>query len=325
MVKGLKVEGAVILVTGAAGFIGSHTAEHLLAAGHRVVGVDNFRSGSRENLAGAGGHSAFVFREADVAEPGVMASLAAEFSPAAIIHLAALVSVPESLANPDLNFRLNVGATHEVAEAARRHGVPRVVFASSAAVYGDAGAAPVAEDACCRPISPYGAAKLASESLLLGHAAAYGSVARCQRYFNVYGPRQDPASPYSGVISIFAREYAASRAPSLHGDGQQTRDFISVHDVARANVLAATRPGLASGVANICTGHPTSLRRLAAVFARHHPQAPAPGSAPARAGDIRHSVGNPARARAELDFAAEWTVEDGLKDLIEADSPHARH
>ena len=325
MVKGLKVEGPVILVTGAAGFIGSHTAERLLAAGHRVVGVDNFRTGSRKNLAGSLAGSAFVFREADVAEPGVLSGLAAEFSPAAIIHLAALVSVQESISDPALNFRLNLGATHEVGEAARRHKIPRVVFASSAAVYGDGGEAPLAEEAPCRPVSPYGAAKLASEGLLLGYAAAYGWVARCQRYFNVYGPRQDPASPYSGVISIFARQYGEGRAATLYGDGAQTRDFISVHDVARANVIAATRPGLSSGIANICTGQKTSLRRLAAVFGSHYPKVSPPRHAPARAGDIRHSAGDASRAKAELGFEAEWTVEAGLAELIETETPHASH
>jgi len=318
MANGLKAEGSVVLVTGAAGFIGSHTAGRLLAAGHRVVGVDNFRTGRRENLAEALAQPAFVFREADVAEPEVLSGLAAEFAPAAIIHLAALVSVQESIADPALNFRLNLGATQLVAEAARRHRIPRVVFASSAAVYGNGEETPLVESgSAARPISPYGAAKLASESLLLGHAAAYGFVARCQRYFNVYGPRQDPASPYSGVISIFAREYREGRPVTIHGDGQQTRDFISVHDVARANFLAATRPGTASGVVNICTGRKTSLQRLAAIFGDHYPRVAPPRHAAARPGDIRHSVGNPARAKEELDFEPEWTIDRGLAELIQ--------
>jgi len=274
----------VILVTGAAGFIGSHTTEQLLAAGYRVVGVDNFRTGRRENLRHVAARPEFVLREADVAEPGVLAGIAGEFPSEAVIHLAALVSV-----------------------------------------YGDGAEAARSEpDLGSPPISPYGAAKLASESLLFGHAAAYGLAVRCQRFFNVYGPRQDPASPYSGVISIFAREYAAGRPPTIHGDGGQTRDFVSVHDVARANLLAATRPGLVSGVANICTGRATSLQRLAEIFAGHYPEVGAPRHAAARPGDIRHSLGDPSRGRDELGFTAQWAIERGLRELIHLphDPPH---
>jgi len=320
MAKGAKRKG-VILVTGAAGFIGSHTTDLLLTAGYRVVGVDNFRTGRRENLRAALACPEFDIHEADVAEPEVLADIAAECRPAAVIHFAALVSVQESLADPPLNFRLNVAATQWVAEAARRQKIPRIVFASSAAVYGEGSDAPQREpDLRSRPLSPYGAAKLASENLLFGHAAACDTVVRCQRFFNVYGPRQDPASPYSGVISIFDREYRAGRPVTIFGDGRQTRDFVSVHDVARANVLAATRPNLSSGVANICTGRATSLWRLAEIFAARHPEVKPPRRAAARRGDIRHSIGAPARARAELGFKAEWSIEDGLRELI--DLPH---
>jgi len=306
----------VVLVTGAAGFIGSHVNEALLRAGCAVVGVDNFRTGRRENLRSALEAPDFTLREADVAEPGVLAAIAAEVRPAAIVHLAALVSVQESVADPNLNFRLNVQATHLVAEAARASGVARIVFASSAAVYGEGAGEPLREsDLRTPPISPYGAAKLASESLLLGHGASYGITIRCHRFFNVYGPRQDPRSPYSGVISLFAREFSAGRPVTIYGDGEQTRDFVSVHDVARAVVLAATRPGLASGAANICTGRPISVNRLAAIFGSLVPGASAPRREPARPGDIRHSVGDPSRAAADLGFGAEWAVEKGLGEL----------
>lgn len=305
-----------ILVTGAAGFIGSHTTDQLLAAGHRVVGVDNFRTGQRENLRSAERSPAFSLREADIAVPGALAALAAEARPGAIIHLAALVSVQESMTNPDLNYTLNVLATHLVAEAARLHRVPRVVFASSAAIYGDTTDFPIRETTEKRPISPYGAAKLASEALLLGHAAAFDFVARCQRYFNVFGPRQDPASPYSGVISIFGRRYREGKPVTIFGDGRQTRDFISVHDVARANVIAATRPGIASGAANICTGRATSLLDIVAIFRQHYPVVPAPTHAAPRTGDIIHSLGAPETAAAALDFRANVSVADGLAELI---------
>ncbi len=307
---------AHVFVTGAAGFIGSHTIDQLLRAGHRVTGADNLRTGHRRNLDGAFASPAFAFVEADLAEPGVLADLVHRSGPDALIHLAALVSVPESVRDPALNFRLNVQATHEVAEAARRSGVPRVVFASSAAIYGDNPALPLREDAVARPVSPYGAAKLASEALLLGHGAAFGFTVRCQRYFNVFGPRQDPSSSYSGVISVFERCHREGRAVTLFGDGRQTRDFISVHDVARANVLAATQPGLASGVANICTGQATSLRDVLGVFAGAFPAQPPARSAPPRAGDIVHSVGAPEKAAADLGFRAGTAVATGLRELI---------
>lgn len=311
----LEVMGR-ILVTGAAGFIGSHTTDRLLASGHTVAGVDNLRTGHRRNLAAASAAPAFAFHEADVAEAGVLDAIAAEFRPEAIIHLAALVSVQESIRDPELNERLNVTATRLVAETAAARGVKRVVFASSAAIYGDTTDLPIAEDTPKRPISPYGEAKLASEGILLERAAAAGFTVRCHRYFNVFGPRQDPASPYSGVISIFDRRYREGRPVTIFGDGQQTRDFISVHDVARANELAATAPGVSSGSANICTGRATSLRDIVAIFARHYPAVPPPQFAAARGGDIIHSLGRPDRAQAELGFVAQVPVADGLAELI---------
>lgn len=305
-----------LLVTGAAGFIGSHTVDQLLRAGHTVTGVDNFRTGHRGNLATALSLPHFTLHEVDVAAPGALAQLVASVRPDAIIHLAALVSVQESINDPALNYALNVQATHHVAEAARLHGVSRIVFASSAAIYGDATALPIRESAEKKPISPYGAAKLASEALLLGHGAAFGLTVRCQRYFNVFGPRQDPASPYSGVISIFERRYRDGKPVTIYGDGQQTRDFISVHDVARANVIAATKPGVSSGAANICTGRATSLRQVIEVFRREYPQAAGPTQAAARTGDIIHSLGALDAAVSALGFSAEVSVEAGLRELI---------
>lgn len=305
-----------VLVTGAAGFIGSHTVDQLLAAGHRVTGIDNFRTGRPANLVTARHHRDFNLQQVDLTVSGVLERVISAAQPEAIIHLAALVSVQESMANPDLNFALNVHATHLIAEAARQHRIPRVVFASSAAVYGETPAGAVSEDAPKRPISPYGAAKLASEALLLGHGAAFGFTVRCQRYFNVYGPRQDPASPYSGVISIFDRRYREGKSVTIYGDGRQTRDFISVHDVARANVLAATRAEVASGIANICTGRATSLQEIAAIFNRHYPALPPPTHAPARSGDILHSLGSPVAAAAEIGFHANGDIATGLAELI---------
>jgi UDP-glucose 4-epimerase len=307
---------AKVLVTGAAGFIGSHTCDQLLAAGHEVAGVDNFRTGKAENLASAKTHTRFRFVEADLLQGENLDRLVAEFRPDAIIHLAALVSVQESIQNPDLNFSLNVELTQRIAEAARKHSVRRVVFASSAAVYGDVREMPIRESVEKRPISPYGAAKLASEAILLGHGEAFGFTARCQRYFNVFGSRQDPRSPYSGVISIFCDRLRAGKTPTIYGDGEQTRDFISVYDVARANVLAATSTSVPSGVANICTGRATSLNRLVAVLRTQIANAPVAVYAEPKASDIRHSLGAPDAAQEQLGFVAELSLEDGLAAIV---------
>ncbi len=307
---------AHVFVTGGAGFIGSHTVDRLLAAGHAVTVADNFRTGRRANLAAALASPNCKLLELDVATPGALAAAVAQGKPDAIIHLAALVSVQESMTDPELNYALNVRATHLVAEAARTHGVRRVVFASSAAIYGDTTDFPIRESTEKNPISPYGAAKLASEALLLGHGAAFGLTVRCQRYFNVFGPRQDPASPYSGVISIFDRRYRDGKGVTIYGDGAQTRDFISVHDVARANVIAATRADVPSGIANICTGRSTSLLDVVGVFARHYPAAPTVLHGTPRTGDIVHSLGAPDLAATALGFRAEVSVEDGLAELI---------
>lgn len=305
-----------VLVTGAAGFIGSHTTDRLLKSGHSVTGIDNFRTGHRRNLTQALTSPHFSLRELDVAAPGALDAVVAAVKPDAIIHLAALVSVQESMTNPDLNYTLNIHATHLVAEAARKHGVKRIVFASSAAIYGDTSDLPIREATEKKPISPYGAAKLASEAILIGHGAAFGITVRCQRYFNVFGPRQDPASPYSGVISIFDRRYRDGKPVTIFGDGQQTRDFISVHDVARANVIAATKPDVPSGVANICTGRATSLLDVVDVFSKHYPQVPKPAHASPRTGDIIHSLGQPQAASAAMGFYSEVSVADGLAELI---------
>jgi UDP-glucose 4-epimerase len=304
-----------ILVTGAAGFIGSHTVDQLLAAEHEVWGVDNFRTGRRENLALAFPNPRFHFAELDVAVEPDFVGFVGKIKPDAIIHLAALVSVPESIANPALNERLNFQATRIVAEAARLHKVTRIVFASSAAVYGDPQTYPIDEDTVKNPLSPYGSAKLSSENLLFDYARTHGITARCQRYFNVYGPRQDPRSPYSGVISIFLDHLVRKASPTIFGDGEQTRDFVYVHDVARANTIAATSVGLTSGVVNICTGRAVSLNQLWRLLASDRPDCPAPIYAPLRPGDIQHSCGCTDLARYSLGFKARHNLAEGLRAL----------
>ncbi|MCB1088711.1 MAG: NAD-dependent epimerase/dehydratase family protein, partial [Verrucomicrobiae bacterium] len=252
----------------------------------------------------------------DITAPGSFDRLVESLRPTAIIHLAGLVSVVRAQDDPELNFRLNLLSTHLVAEAARRHGVKRIVFASSAAIYGDHPDLPLSESILPRPISLYGMAKRASEEVLQGYGASFGIETICLRYFNVFGPRQDPKSPYSGVISIFSDRFAAGQPVTIFGDGRQTRDFISVHDIARANALAATKPGLNPAICNVCTGRPRPLVSILEVFRSVYPEAPPPQMAPARPGEIRHSFGSPDRAESLLGFRAVTELEDGLRALI---------
>ncbi len=291
-----------VLVTGCAGFIGSHVVAKLLEAGMTVAGVDNLSSGRMENVQFARANPRFSFELIDITQTDRFAAFVAQVQPDAIIHLAALVSVPEAEKNPDLNFRINIAATHHLAEIARHTRVRRIVFASSAAVYGNPDVFPLHEEAVPRPISRYGAAKLASEHILFAAASGGGSAATCLRFFNVFGPRQDPSSAYSGVISIFAAKAAAGEAVTIFGDGGQTRDFVAVEDVAQACCAAARDERDTSHLLNICTGREISLTAIAALLAEIRPSLPGPRFAPTRSQDIRRSCGLPERAMHELHF-----------------------
>lgn len=311
---------SLILVTGGAGFIGSHTVDRLVADGHRVVVVDDLRTGKRANLAQ---HGALSFAAgspvelvvADVSH-GLFAPLAAVTAAhgpiARAIHLAAQVSVVHSLANPLVDVAVNYVGTVQVLEYARAAGVKKVAFASSAAVYGDTPVVPVVEDAPCRPLSPYGVDKLASELMLGAYAATHGVAATPLRFFNVYGPRQDPSSPYSGVISIFADRARAGKPLTIFGDGQQTRDFVYVGDVARAVVAAAMADGGDGTAMNIGTGRETTVRQLAEIVVGLAGTGVAISHAPARAGGIVRSLAAVERVRATLGWQAEVALADGL-------------
>lgn len=305
-----------MLVTGAAGFIGSHTCEQLITAGHRVIGLDDLSTGHLSNLWNVIDHEHFTFVEGDVLKARLLNRLCKEHQPHAIIHLAGLVSVVVAQANPEKNFRLNLQATQTVASAAKRNGVRRVVFASSAAVYGDCSEPLIHENCPTRPIGLYGGAKLASEELLLAHSVSYGMEVVCLRYFNVYGDRQDPKNPYSGVISIFSDRFARRQPVTVFGDGEQTRDFISVRDVARANVLAATNASVESGSRNVCTGKSRSINELIGIFAAIYPDAPPPRFEDSRVGEIIRSCGNGGYASMILGFEPFIEMEDGLCDLV---------
>ncbi|HHW76937.1 MAG TPA: NAD-dependent epimerase/dehydratase family protein [Xanthomonadaceae bacterium] len=303
------------LVTGAAGFIGSHSVEWLLERGCRVVGVDNLRTGHLENLAVARLSPHFEWALADAGDETTMRALFEQHRFAGVLHLAALVSVPESFRDPALNYRLNLATADGLARLCLEFECKRLVFASSAAVYGTTAALPNRESVTPQPQSPYAAAKLAAEVMLLGYAASYGLEAVCLRYFNVYGPRQDPGSPYSGVLSIFTDRFRRGLPVTVYGDGEQTRDFVSVRDVARANGEALLATEIVSGRYNVCTGRAVSLNRVLAIYRELFPGAPPAEYAAARIGDIRHSLGDPALLRDMLRFDARTPFTQGLREL----------
>lgn len=306
------------VVTGGAGFIGSHTVDRLLAAGARVVVLDDFRTGKRANLAHHAGNDRLHVIACDVSH-GVFATLApitAVHGPVErIVHLAAQVSVVHSVQNPLVDMQINYGGTLHVLEYARATGVKKVVFASSAAVYGEVATLPVGEDVQTRPVSPYGIDKLASEYALDYYAQVHGVPTTALRFFNVYGPRQDPSSPYSGVISIFADRARAGRPLTIFGDGGQTRDFVYVGDVVRA-IIAALGDSANRVVANVGTGGEITVLELARSIVELCGGKSAIEHAPARGGEILRSRAQVDRLRDVLGVVAETSLLDGLRQTL---------
>ncbi len=300
------------LITGGAGFIGSHLCEALLAEGHRVTVLDNLRSGRRENLAGVMGEIEFI--EGDILDTERLASACRDVD--VVFHQAAIVSVPYSVLHPFESLDVNARGTLSVLEEARKADVRRVVLASSAAVYGNHASLPQHEELLPEPSSPYGLEKLALEH----YARLYTELHRLEtvalRYFNVFGPRQDPGSPYSGVISIFSERAMAGHPVTLHGDGQQTRDFVSVENVVRANLLAASVPAAAGSTFNVGLGMETSLLELLDHLEFICGTKIEQTFGPERQGDIRRSVADITRARELLGYAPQVGVEKGLERLI---------
>ncbi len=303
------------LVTGGAGFIGSHLVEHLLALGHAVRVVDNFSTGKRENLAPCASNPSLEVVEADIRDGARLRELAEGFD--VVFHEAAIVSVPYSVEHPQETHDVNLQGTLNVLQAARHAKVKRVVFASSAAIYGDAPGLPKHEGMLPAPVSPYGLEKLTGEHYLAVFARLYGVETVALRYFNVFGPRQDPASPYSGVISIFADRARQRRPLTIFGDGAAFRDFVYVEDVVAANLRAAVAatPSVSGRVFNVARGERTTLLELAAMIGR---VAGAPleiTHAPPRAGDIAESLADVTRAKRELGYAPAVGVAEGLERL----------
>jgi len=305
-----------ILVTGGAGFIGSHLVERLLAEGHSVRVLDDFSAGREENLAFARPGDPLEVIRGDIRDAaavhGAMAGVQGVF------HEAALVSVPRSVECPALSCAINAHGTAHVLDAARAAGVRRVVYASSAAVYGDAAGIPVSERVAARPLSPYGLDKLYTEQAGALFHALYGLETVPLRYFNVFGPRQDPSSPYSGVISIFVARLLAGKPLTIFGDGQQSRDFVYVADVVDANMRAmfGAYPGPAP--LNVARGERVTLNELAGLLGEVIGIEPGVVHEPARAGEIMHSQGDITAIRAALAYEPRWTVRAGLEALVAA-------
>jgi UDP-glucose 4-epimerase len=300
------------LVLGGAGFIGSHLVERLITDGHRVRVLDNLSTGKRENLAEVA--SDVELRVGDIRDEAALG--AALDGVEVVFHEAAIVSVTRSVEEPLFTQATNLTATLQLLMAARAAGVRRVVFASSAAVYGAGGDGPLTEAMPTLPQSPYGLEKLACEHYLRIWHELHGLESVALRYFNVFGPRQDPSSPYSGVISIFAERIARGVAPTIFGDGEQTRDFVHVSNVVQANVLAGFTPN-AAGVFNVACGETTSLNRLFTQMCRLSDVDLEPRYGPARSGDIRHSSADISRASTLLGYVPRVTLPDGLAALFE--------
>ena len=309
----------ISVVTGGAGFIGSHVVDALLAGGaQHVVVLDNFSTGKRANLEQHAGNERLTIIEHDVstgiAEP--LAPLVKEHGPVAlIVHLAAQVSVVTSIAKPVDDMAVNYGSTLHVLEYARENQIgisPKVVFASSAAIYGDVNEMPVAEETATRPLSPYGVHKLSSELALQAYAATHGVRGVALRFFNVYGPRQDPSSPYSGVISIFADRARSGRPITIFGDGSQTRDFVYVGDVVRAILAAATFQDQPFLAANVGTGSEITINELARAVVEQCGNKSTIDHAAARVGEIGKSRAKVDRLRDQLGVTAETRLVDGL-------------
>ena len=302
---------STFLVTGGAGFIGSHLCDALLHRGDLVRVLDDLSTGSRANLP-----PGVPLIEADVADPDAVS--AAIEGVDGVFHLAAIASVARGVTDWLGTHRANLTGTITLFDAIRRRGTPiPVVYASSAAVYGDCPTVPISEAAERRPLSAYGADKYACEQHARVASHVHGIPTTGLRFFNVYGPRQDPRSPYSGVISIFCERVARGAPIEVHGDGQQTRDFIFVTDVVAALLEAMRRPSADAPVFNVCTGMPTSVLDLARTIAGLAGTALNVRHLAPRAGDIRHSTGTPQRARAAFDLGEPVPLHAGLRKVLD--------
>ena len=311
---------ALYVVTGGAGFIGSHLTQALVARGDRVRVLDNLSSGSARNLAaldpGELGSGATVeLLVGDIRDPEACA--AACQGAHGVFHEAAQVSVPRSIEDPVASYAINVTGTLHLLEAARKGGVERFVFAASSAAYGDSEVLPKREDMTPDPLSPYASGKLAAEHLLTVWGRQYGLGTVSLRYFNIFGPRQADDSPYTGVIALFARALLEGRAVKIFGDGQQSRDFTFVENAVRANLLAAGADLEPGTVINVGSGERVTVLELYRRMAELLGSELEPEFVPPRAGDVLHSLASLDRARALMCYEPAVAWHDGLVQTVE--------
>jgi nucleoside-diphosphate-sugar epimerase len=306
---------SLCLVTGGAGFIGSSLARALIARGDRVRVIDNFSSGKRENLADIADRVELV--EGDILDDRALARAVEGVE--LVFHEAAIPSVPKSMAEPLENHAANATGTLRVLEQARRAGIRRLVYAASSAAYGDDPQLPKIETMPPAPISPYGGSKLAGEQYAQIYARAYGVETVCLRYFNVFGPRQDPASEYAAVIPKFITAALAGKQPRIFGDGSQSRDFCHIDNIIEANFKAAVADARAvsGSVFNVACGQATDLNRVVALIGDFLGQKLSAIYEDERAGDIKHSWADIAAARARLGYTAGISFAEGLGRTID--------
>jgi UDP-N-acetylglucosamine/UDP-N-acetyl-alpha-D-glucosaminouronate 4-epimerase len=302
-----------ILVTGGAGFIGSHLAHALVTAGHRVRVLDNLQGGHRANLSAIAADVELI--EGDCSDPKFAERAARGMD--VVYHLAAVPSVARSVQDPASAHRNSATATLTMLVAARGAGVRRFVYAGSSSVYGDAAALPKREDMTPHPLSPYAVGKLAGEHYVRIFASLFGMETVTLRYFNVFGPRQDASSPYSGVISLFITAMLEGRTPVVYGDGKQSRDFTYVANVVDGNLRALTAKGLTGQAVNLATGRRVTLNRLLKALARELRCDPTAMRVPARPGDVTHSLADVRRARRLLGYRPTVDFETGLRLTVD--------
>ena len=298
------------LVTGGAGFIGSHIVDRLLKDGHEVIVIDDFSTGHRENLAA---NPKLEIVEGDIRDFDTVNQCMQGVD--WVFHKAAVASVPKTVNDPVGSSAVNYQGTLHILEAARQNGVKRVVFASSAALYGDEPTLPKVETMLPVTLSPYAVDKLASEYACGMYTKLYGLETVALRYFNVYGPRQDPSSPYSGVISIFADKLNQGATPTIFGDGEQTRDFVFVSDVVEANMQAVSQSAPAGQVINIATGNKITLNELLKTFCEIKAVPFEANYGEPRQGDIKESYANVDKAVAILGWNSTVELKQGLLEL----------
>ncbi len=301
------------LVTGGAGFIGSHLTKSLLAEGYKVRVLDNFSTGCKENLQECIHDIELI--QGDIRDSEVVTRSIEKVD--SIFHLAAQISVAASMIEPAECFDINVTGTNLILQQASRSGVGKVIISSSAAVYGNQDLLPIKETNSLNPLSPYAASKQMDEILAGMYTRAYNLPVICLRYFNVFGTRQNPNSPYAAAIPIFINQMLTKKTPILYGDGGQTRDFIYVSDVVRANILAAKNGPPDGAIINICTGKQVSILELIEELQKYLPGSPPIQKQPARNGDIYHSYGSPKLAKKIISFESEVKFSEGIKRTIE--------